>query len=441
MANKFDRRKVLYLVMSVVVACAIWFYVDETNTSYPTQEFRDVPIEYLNEDTVLADRGYMLVEDGTDTTIDITLEGPRRLLAQVSRSNIRVTADLSNVTAPGVQTVRYTVTFPGTMLNGRRFTLSSDNVKEASLTAATVNIQELNRKEIPIKCEIVGNVADGYTAGELQMSQTTMEIRGQAEAIDPVAYAKVVLNLDDAESTVTQELPIQYYDADDQLLESTGIRSTDGDTIQVTLPVTVVKELRLTLDLIQSPGASRNNVDCQIVPETITVSGDAALLNDMESIVLDEFDLLTLNGTGTYIYPITVPEGCENLSGVTRATVTLSFRDMVREERTTTNFIFRNLPEGKRCSILTEELTVSIFGTSPDVAAVTGEDIQVVADLSDFGSANGSYTVPAEIQVQTGGDIGVAGTYQVRVVISELEDEGPPAEAPSEETDQGTPVE
>ena len=273
------------------------------------------------------------------------------------------------------------------------------------------------------------------------MSQTTMEIRGQAEAIDPVAYAKVVLNLDDAESTVTQELPIQYYDADDQLLESTGIRSTDGDTIQVTLPVTVVKELRLTLDLIQSPGASRNNVDCQIVPETITVSGDAALLNDMESIVLDEFDLLTLNGTGTYIYPITVPEGCENLSGVTRATVTLSFRDMVREERTTTNFIFRNLPEGKRCSILTEELTVSIFGTSPDVAAVTGEDIQVVADLSDFGSANGSYTVPAEIQVQTGGDIGVAGTYQVRVVISELEDEGPPAEAPSEETDQGTPVE
>ena len=45
---------------------------------------------------------------------------------------------------------------------------------------------------------------------------------------------------------------------------------------------------------------------------------------------------------------------------------------------------------------------VQIFGTAADVAAVTGGDLTVVADLSDFGSALGTYTVPATIENSSG---------------------------------------
>ena len=49
----------------------------------------------------------------------------------------------------------------------------------------------------------------------------------------------------------------------------------------------------------------------------------------------------------------------------------------------------------------------------------TGDDILVTVDLADFGSAVGTYTVPAEVTV-LGRDVGVSGgPYRVRVTISE----------------------
>jgi len=68
---------------------------------------------------------------------------------------------------------------------------------------------------------------------------------------------------------------------------------------------------------------------------------------------------------------------------------------------------------------------VSIFGTSGDVGAITSDNILVTVDLADFGSAVGTYTVPAEVTV-VGHDVGVSGgTYQVRVTISEQTSDQP----------------
>ena len=99
-----------------------------------------------------------------------------------------------------------------------------------------------------------------------------------------------------------------------------------------------------------------------------------------------------------YGYPITVPEGCQNLSGVTRATLTISFVDMTSAEFEADHFQCENVPEGKTAQVVTNQMTVKIFGTEADVAAVTAEDITLVADLSDFSAASGSYTVPVTVR-------------------------------------------
>ena len=85
------------------------------------------------------------------------------------------------------------------------------------------------------------------------------------------------------------------------------------------------------------------------------------------------------------------------------------------------------MPEGKSVTILTDELTVRIQGTAADVAAVHDRDITVRADLQEVSAASGTYTVPAEILISTGGDVGVVGTYQVTVILSNFtgEDSAP----------------
>ena len=107
--EKKGRRRVVYLLLSILVAAGIWLYADLTSgpngtPQTKTREFLDIPIEYLSEST-LADRGLMLVEEGTDLTIDLTLEGTRWDICSLDRSQIWVTASLFDVTTAGKQRV------------------------------------------------------------------------------------------------------------------------------------------------------------------------------------------------------------------------------------------------------------------------------------------------------------------------------------------------
>lgn len=416
MENKERQRKALYMVLSILVAAAIWVMVDVSNGTIVEKTYT-VPINYLGTST-LTDRGLMLLEGegdtATDTEVTLTVQGTRWNIAKLDKDEILVQADLSDITEAGVQRVSPNVFYPSA-LRGKITTTSTSSYM------VQVNIGELDRKTIDVRCEQIGTVAEGYSGGELQISPATLEIRGQEEDIAPVSYAKVVLEYDNATETITQMLDYQFYDENDQLVDGTNIQA-DAEQIQVTLPIIVTKELQLRVDFEQHPGARLSNVTYRIEPSTITVSGDAGVLRDVDSITLgsEAFDLLSLldSGTATYSYPITVPEGCTNLSGVTRATLQISFNDMTSAQVTTQNFTLSNYPQGKTTEILTSELTVTVFGTSADVAAVTGDDVEVTVDLSELSSATGSYTVPAQVKVN-GVDVGVSGNYVVQVTIRE----------------------
>lgn len=414
-SENMNKRKAIYILLSLLIAFSMWFYVDMfgNNGSYrPTQKtVENIPITYIGADD-LAGRGLMMVEEQTSNTLDLTFEGSRVTLANLSREDINIMVNLSDIENSGIRRVDYQITFT----DGR---FSRDMVKESSIDRATVNVRELYSKTVEVYCELIGNVADGYLAGQMSISHDMLEVRGQPEDIDPVSYVKVTLDIGkDATETVSRDLEIQYFDANDRLLSGENLHPAT-EAIQATLPVYVTKELPLVVDFKEANGASADNLDYQITPPSIVISGNASTLNELDVITLGEFDLLELEGEKltSNSYPIILPAGCENLSGVTRATVEISFKDMVNREVPTTLLAYENVPVGKTIEILTREVGVKIFGTAGDVNAVVGNNITVTADLSNYAGALGTYTVPAYIDIITPGDVGVSGTYQVQVII------------------------
>ena len=418
--NSDKRRNSFYLVISILVALGIWVYVDITQDITASKEVSNIPVEFQGEDTTLAERGLMLLPD-SETTIDLKLEGAKSILAQLDTAKLRVQADLSAVTETGIQTVPCRVIYPEYKFSSRLTATTPTNSFNI-----TIDVGELYSREVEIHCDIQGTVAEGYIAGEPQFTPEKLELRGPQEEVDAVSYAKVSLNIENATETVDQALPYVLYNEAGEPISGGDIHAVQ-DEIRVVLPVDVVKELPLEIDFQEFPGLSKNNVSYRIEPASIVVSGEASLLNDVDRLVLDSFDLSQLGGNEVYHYVIQLPEGCTNLSGVTRATLTISFIDLIQDTRTATEFQAENVPEGKSVTILTDELTVRIQGTAADVAAVRDRDITVRADLQEVSAASGTYTVPAEILISTGGDVGVVGTYQVTVILSNFtgEDSAP----------------
>lgn len=436
MENSMGTRKVLYLLLAFCVAAILWFFVDTTNDKQVEREITDIPIVYTDEDTVLADRGLMLLEENTDGLMDVTVKGKRWDVSQMDSSSIRVIVELKNVTSPGEQRVPYQLSVVSKFDD-------LVQVTKKSISMATVNISELYSKQVEVKCELVGNVAEGYNAGQLQISHSKIDIWGQQEIIDQVAYAKVKLDIGNATGSVSETLDVQYCTEDGQMLESAGIRTT-VEKIQVSLPVFVTKELRLVVNFLDGPGCRARNAEYFIEPATIAVSGDATKLKNVEILELKpDYDLRELGTTAsenytTTNYPIILPEGCTNVSGVTRAALRIRFKDMTSATVTTENISWLNLPEGKRVEVLTSSLPVKVFGTEADVSALTGEDIAVTVDLVDYSAASGTYTVPAEVTV-TKGDVGISGLYQIQVTIREGVEE-PPPEEPGAPPSEGEPA-
>lgn len=428
-----------YLLLAVVMAAAIWFYVDSYGNNggafYARQKITDIPIEYIGA-SGLAGRGLMLVEgDGSETseTIDLTYEGARLLVTQLDRSKIRVTADLSGITEAGVQTVNYSVSFLDSATHRPSLPVTTKFSKVTrvlqSIDRATVHVGELLRKEVDVRCEVVGKVADGYQAGEMRLSRETMEVQGVEEALAEVSYAKATLNLGEgAEETVSEILTCQFYNDSGEPVDTSGLYIT-ANQVQATLPVYVTKELKLNISYVEAAGARVRNTNRSLQPESVTVTGEASSLRDVTSITLGEVRLIDLIGADNtvYNYAIEIPKGGENKSGVSRATLQISFKDLISSVVTTNRFAVNSdteLPEGKRVEILTESLDVSIFGKTADVEAVKGSDILATPVLGDYTGAIGTLMVPAKIKILAAGDVGVAGEYQLQVRIQEASEQG-----------------
>lgn len=416
MKSKLSRRKaVLYIVISLLISIGIWVHVDNVRGYTVYSKTYELPIDFVGQNTTLADRGLMLLED-TESSLKLRFEGNRKLIAELDPSKVHIQVDLSDVTKTGKQHLSYKIVYPS-----NKFSKGISSVSASSYTVF-VDIGELYSRKVDIHCDIQGKVADGYIAGNLRTTPEKLELRGQEDEVNQVSYVKVVLNIDNAEETVTQSLSYQFYDKNDKLIKDTKNIHPIVDQIQVVLPVNVVKELPLKMNFLEKPGASLSNLSYTITPSTITLSGPAEKLKKINSIVLGELDLSKISEATTFNYAITVPDGCENLSGVTRATLKVAFKDMMTTKITTKNIVCTNEPSDKKVSILTNELRVQLRGKTSDLKALTADDIKVTVDLSDISSASGSYTVPATITINTKGDVGVIGNYQIKITILDADD-------------------
>ncbi len=405
---KSKRRKVFYILLSVLIASMVWFYVN--NSEEVRINVHSVPVEFLNEDTTLADKGLMLVNGEEDVTVDLQLKVPRRLMFNFDTSQIRLVSDLSSITYAGKQSVTFNILFPSS--------ISTRDVSVESPTVRTVQVEigELQKRNIEIRYKVIGNVAEGYIAGAVQLNPAELQIRGQQADIMQVSYAQVMLNIENATSTVVELLDYQLYDYTDQPITNKNIHPT-SEQIQVTMPVMTVKDVPLKINFVETAGSRLESFTWSLSHDSITLSGDASQIASIDEIELGTLALEDLRADEVFDYDIPIPEGVNNLSGITSVTLTIGASNVETREVEATSFSYENFNGSGEVTIVTSSLPVTLRGTAADLAVISDRQVRVIADLSDIAADSGSYTVPARIVVD-GYDIGAVGSYEVTVRIS-----------------------
>ena len=402
MKNKF-----LTPLLSIVVAFGLWLYVVTVVSPNSDKKYTNIPVVTQGE-SMLQDRGLMITSN-ENPTVSLHLEGNRTDLDKLNSSNITISVDVSRIYEAGTHQLTYTPTYPGDVAN------NAITVRSRDPGTITITVEERVSKAVPVEVEYNGTLSEGFMADkenkELDVDQIHMV--GPKSVVDRIAVARVDVDLEARSESISGQFPYTFCDQNGEPVPMDMV-TADVEAVTLTLKILRVKEIALVVNVINGGGATEQTSSITIDPLTILVSGSDNLLEDIEQLELGTINLGEMPGDEVLIFPIKLPEGITNETGVAEATVDVRFPDLATKTLTVKNITAVNVPQDMEAVLITKMLEIQLRGPKKVVEKITQDNISVTVDFSN--EQLGTATVKADITIDSD-SVGTVGTYNVTATL------------------------
>ena len=305
-------RKWLYVLVSILIATSVWMYVRAGEDPEMENRVRGIPVTTAG-DRVLENQRLM-IDSISHKTVSLTWKGSWRDIGSLDKKNVSVSVDVSRITQPGTYELDYTINYPPHVAT------SAISLQNGQPQKISVTVSEIYSQTFHIQPVFKGSIAAGYKAGEFIVEPETVQISGVRQKVNSIDSVQVVLERKDMKESFSGDLPLRVLDQSGKEMDLTGLRLS-AENIFTVLPVVVVKDIPLVVDFVDGGGATRENIEYEIEPQTITVSGLEKDMQHLEKISLGSIDLAQVLDTATEEFPIYLPAELENVSGLTTANV------------------------------------------------------------------------------------------------------------------------
>ncbi len=408
MKKLYDSRS-FWMIVSLLASLAIWVYVTSMESTEFTQTFYGVEVELVGEDN-LRDNKNMVITDLDTSTVTVRITGPRRIVAGLDASDLKACVDVSKLSRSAYTTQQYYISYPdGT---------DTTNINDSNKSPSTVSfmVSPLNTKTIQVRGSFDGSLAEGYTAETPVFEPATITVAGADANLKDVSYAWVTFGKDNVDSTYKVETGFTLMNEQGEECSTVGLTCSE-DVVTATLPLLLVKEVPLSVDVIEGAGATKANTKIKIEPDRITLAGDSATLTGMNKLVLDTIDLSDFEKTFSMTYTIPIDNEMNNLTGVTEAKVTVEIVGLETKIFKVKNISCINVTEGYTAEIISESIDVVMRGTAEQLSQLKGDNIRAVADLTDYNESTGQFMPSVKIIVDGSTEVGAVGENTISIEI------------------------
>lgn len=401
------KSKIVHAALSLLIAFGLWVYVITVVSPESENTFYNVPVAFSNE-SILNDNGLMIVDDAAPT-VTLKLKGNRSDLNNLKVSDITLLADLSRIDGVGEKRLSYSVAFHGNV----SFEVLSQSPKEITLTIA-----EWASKEVDVVVDCDGSTPPEYIADTdgVELDHQKVTVTGPKEVVDQITQAVIRVNLEGQNQTISQSYRYTLCDAQGNPVDAALVQ-TSVPEIQMTLRILRVKEVALLVEVTYGGGATEKTSQIKVDPLTIKIAGSEKLLEGLDSLTLGAINLAELLEEKDFTFPINLPEGIENLSGVTEASVSVKFPNL-KVKTLKLSSILASSSTDKVVTLATKVLEVTVRGSAAQIEAMDEQDLYARVDCTDAELGEGKFK--AQIFIGTEFDtVGVVGTYYVYATLAQ----------------------
>ncbi len=402
--------KFLWVVVSLLASVLLWVYVTTSEGDVIERTFDGVQVVFKGEENLL-EKYELVISNVSSNTVSVRIRTTRREIAKLSATNITAVVDVSKFSLKGIYNSSVELEFPQ---GSDKSSIDIVNILPGNIS---FNIDKTSTKTVELEGSFVGTVAEGFAAHPIEFDPQTVSISGPESEISKVTYAWVEVDREDVSKTIQFVSSYVLKDADGNDVDLGNITLSE-ETVSVTVPITSTKEVPLTVDLVEGGGANSENVKITCQPSTITIAGDAETLAGINKIVLGTVDLSSFASSFEDSYNVVLDNDISNVTGITEVKVIVEVIGLETKKFNVTNITTINGTAGRKATVVTENVEVTLRGKSNVLSKIAANNIRVVADLSDLGSTTGVFQPPAKVYVDGFTGVGAIGEYSVYVKIS-----------------------
>ncbi|GHU36389.1 CdaA regulatory protein CdaR [Clostridia bacterium] len=413
--NKAEKKKghdIPLKIFSLLAAILIWFWIIGFESQVSEKTFTRVPVITENFEAMKQKYNYSILLD-KELFVDVTLSGKYSDLNRVNPTDLIAFVDLAQVDSPGeillpieVKDIDYVELVSVSQSNT---TMYIDRVKSVNVRVDVAIVQIIKSAEVDI--------------GTAVPSPASITVTGPEGIVNNIDHAQVNISFGSEaiiERTMNVTEQFKLIDKSGNEVQSRYVTSQES-SVNVLVPVTTTKEIPLTVSY-KFGYWNEKNTKITLIPETIKVKASPDVFKTLTEISVGRIDEKKYDSDVDITMTIPLPEGVENVSGVTSLVVHVEFINM--ETRTLTIPASRykvTPPQGMRYRIKEPDIQIKLIGPKNVLQLVMPTGIDVKIDLASY-TDPGTYTVPIDVSVISGVQVYPVGEYSVSVEIFNREE-------------------
>ena len=386
---------------SLLLAFVLWFLVAQIYDPKDTVTFNNIQVRLINTE-LLDEEGKVYEVLDNSNLVRVTVTGPQSIVkSELRRSDIVAEADMSKLT--DINTIAITYYCEN---------ISNDSVEiKGNHDSVRLNVEDKTSKWIKLERNTIGDVASGYMIGNVTLDQTNIEVTGPKSAISQVDHAGVDINVTDSTTSLSANVDIKLYDADDNELTLESVKK-NVDSAYMTVEVLATKEVPVEIEYMGVPedGYMATGEVESSVP-TVRIAGTVSTLVGISAITVPE-DRMNITGQTDNLVdiinlkeylPSNVRLADKSFDG--KITATVYIEPIVSKDLTVAaeNISVTGVPDGMEAEITStaEEYNITVSGLSRDVSILHDSSVTGILNLTQWMEDNGveeltpgTYTIP-----------------------------------------------
>ncbi|HWI54377.1 MAG TPA: CdaR family protein [Desulfobacteria bacterium] len=175
-------------VLSLLVAVVLWVYVSNELNPTKEREFRDVGVDIRGVASNLA-------VSEMPGSVRVRVKASQDVISGLNAGSIEVFADLKNVKM-GKNLIPLEVQAPAGV-----------QVVDLKPQQATIKVEPLAEKQVPIKVRFKESPSKGYKVGTVQTKPDDVIVRGPKSIVDGVSFAVVDIDITNKQKSFGETVP------------------------------------------------------------------------------------------------------------------------------------------------------------------------------------------------------------------------------------------